>query len=156
MKNKGVFIAALVALALVAIFSAVLSVTPSAAAPLPAPTPVSVARTGVAPLDVTFFTAESVTADTTSTCIALANYERADIYYNVTIDGSNVNTTALTMQFGNSPSALVDGIALQASTGVSVTNMQQVQLFGRYTCIKIDATDAATGTVIVTANALAK
>lgn len=126
------------------------------AAPVPAPTPVSAERTGVEPMDVIFFTAESVTADTTSTCAALANYERADIYYAVTIDGDNVNTTTLTLQHGNSPGALVDGIGVVSAVAATASDMQQVQLFGRYTCLKIDTTDASTGTVVVTANALVK
>lgn len=131
-------------------------VEPGQAAPMPIPTPVSVNASGTTPRYASFFTAEAVTADTTSTCVEVSAFNKADIYYNVTIDGANVNTTTLTLQHGNSDTALTDGVALQAATAVSVTNMQQVQIFGGYLCVKIDTTDTSTGTVTVTANALVK
>ena len=157
MRSTRFWLVAFVAAVLfVALLGVMASPQASEAAPMPAPTPVSVNRTGYEPMDVTFFDAQSVTADTTSTCVALANYERADIYYNVTIDGSNVNTSTLTMRFGSSPAELASGVDLQAATAVSVTAVQQVQLFHRYACILIDTTDTSTGTVTVTAKALAK
>ena len=149
-------IAFVAALLFVALLGTMTSVEPSQAAPMPAPTPVSVAASGTAPKSIKFFTAESTAADTTSDCVEVSGYNKADIYYSVTIDGSNVNTTTLTMQHGNSDTALADGANVAASIAVSTTAMQQMELFGGYVCLKVDATDTSTGTVIVTAHALVK
>jgi hypothetical protein len=157
MRNTRFWLMAFVAAVLFVAFIAMLAGPQSGtAAPMPAPTPISEPASGVTPKNAKFFTAQAVTADTTSTCAEVSNYNKADIYYSVTIDGSNVNTTTLTLQHGNSDTALVDGISIQSATAVSVTNMQQAQLFGGYVCLKIDTTDASTGTVTVTANALVK
>lgn len=155
-KSNFLLLGGAAAVALLVLMFVAIGATPGTAAPLPAPTPVSADRTGAEPRDVTFFTAEVVTADTTSGCVALANYERADIYYSVTIDSGNINTTTLTLQHGNSPDALADGLSFASAMTTTASAMQQVQLFGRYTCVKIDTTDASTGTITVTVNSLVK
>ena len=156
MRREFLGFAVALALVLVVAFLMTISVAPSEAAPMPAPTPVAVDRTGAEPSIVDLIDARSTVDDITGPCVAVSSYERADIYYSVTIDGDNVNTTTLTLQHGNSPAVLVDGVAVASTVATTTEAMQQVQLFGAYLCLKVDATDASTGTVVVTANALLK
>ena len=157
MRNIRFWIMAFVAAVLFVAFIAVVAgPQASTAAPMPAPTPVSVAASGAAPKYVKFFTAESTDADVTSPCIEVSNHNKADIYYSVTVDSGNVNTTTLTLQHGNSDTALVDGISVVSSVAATAAAMQQAEIFGGYLCLKVDTTDASTGTVTVTANALVK
>lgn len=128
----------------------------STAAPLPAPTPISVGATGNVPQLVTFFDARSVTADATSPCSYVGAYDKADVYYSITIDSGNINTTTLALKFGNSTDALVSGVNAGATIAASATSLNQFDVFGQYMCLTIDTTDAATGTVTVSANALLK
>jgi len=74
----------------------------------------------------------------------------------VTVEAANINTTTLTLQHGNTTSALVDGIGVASTVATDTTGLNQFSLFGAYLCLKIDATDASTGTVTVSANALLK
>lgn len=156
MRKNSLFLLAVMALLLAGTLVGTVSMEPSAAAPMPAPTPVSVSDSGAQPQVVELLASRSTVDDITGPCVAVAEFNKADIYYSVTIDGSNVNTTTLTLQFGNSPTALTDGVSIASSVAVSTTAMQQVQLFGSFLCLKVDATDASTGTVTVYADALLK
>lgn len=147
------FVAVVVSLVLLAVLVSVLPASPVTGAPASVPTPVAaVERNAYAPTLYSFFDAETMTADTTSSCFALANYDIADIYYN--IDQGTTNTTTLTMRFGNSPSALVNGTDIVTSNAADASDMQQLQLFGRYTCILANVSN--TNTITITVNALAK
>jgi len=100
----------------------------------------------------TFFNSAAMTADTTSSCFELANYDVMDVYYN--IDQGTTNTTTLTLRFGNTESALVNGVNIVASNTADASGLQPYQTFGRYACILADVT--TTDTITITVNALAK
>lgn len=124
------------------------------AAPVAAPTPVSVTRPGGDGSFVTFdlFNTRVITADTTSACVDIGKYNVADVQY--MIDQGVVNTTTLTTKFSVDGGTLVSGVSLVASNAADATDMQQVQLFGRYVCLLADVTNSET--VTVTAKAIAK
>jgi len=159
MKANRIAPAAIVAIVLVALLvSMVAGPSAGVAAPAAAPTPVAAAKSasGAMPQVVTLLDAVATVDDVTGPCVYVADYEKADIYYSVTIDGSNVNTTTLTLQHGNTTGALVDGLGVASALVASATGLNQFALYGAYLCITVDATDAATGTVTVSANALLK
>lgn len=146
------FLAVAVSLLLLALL-VTFPVMPVTGAPMAAPTPnAATERTNGLPQMYTFFNATTMTADTTSSCFELANYDVMDLYYN--IDQGTVNTTTLTLKFGNTESALVSGINIVAANAADANNLQPFQVFGRYTCIYADV--ANTNTITITVNALAK
>lgn len=124
------------------------------AAPMAAPTPVSVTRpNAVQPWrSFTPWNATTFTADTNSTCYEIADFSLADIQY--TIDQGTTNTTTITMRWSNDGTTLVSGVNLVASNTADVTDMQQVQLFGRYMCLLADVTNS--NTITITAKVLVK
>lgn len=126
------------------------------AAPAAAPTPVSVTRPGGDGSFIVFdlFNAAPLTADTTSTCVDIGKYNVADVVY-VFDQGAGVpNTTTLTTKFSVDGGTLVSGVNVVASNAADATDMQQVQLFGRYFCLLADVSNS--NTVTVTAKAIAK
>jgi hypothetical protein len=143
-------VTSLLLLALIAVF--VPQPAPVSGAPAAAPTPITANASGAVPQVVEFFNARAITADTTSPCIDLSAYTKADFYYN--IDHGTTNTTTLTLRFGNSPTALVDGINLVASNAADGANLDQFQLFGRDTCVLANV--ANTNTITITVNALVR
>ena len=155
MKSKAIWTAAGGTI-LFALLVLVFSTSPGTAAPLPAPTPVSVAASGAKPEVIEFFNAEAMTADTTSRCTSVDAYSKADLYYLIDVDGSGAVTHTVTWQFGNDPEALVDGVAVASAVVADAESMQQYQLFGRYACLEVDMASGATGTITITANALVK
>jgi hypothetical protein len=124
------------------------------AAPVAGPTPVSVTRPGGDGSFITFdlFNAEVITEDTTSVCVDVGRYVVADVQY--TIDQTAVNTTTLTTKFSVDGGTLVSGINLVASNAADATDMQQLQLFGRYFCLLADVANSEV--VTVTAKAIAR
>lgn len=156
MKSKSVFMA-IGGVILFALLVLVFSTAPgTSAAPLAIPTPISAAASGAKPEVVTFFEAELMTADTTSACVAIDAYTKADLYYDIAVTGTDNVTHTMTWQFGNDPEALVDGLAVVSAVVADTEAMQQYQLFGRYACLEVDFTDGTTGTATITANALVK
>lgn len=159
MKANRIAFAAIAAIVLVALLvSMVAGPSAGVAAPATAPTPVAAgkAASGVTPVVVTLLDAMATVDDVVGPCVYVGDYEKADIYYSVTVNGSNVNTTTLTLQHGNTTGALVDGLNVAATVVTDTTGLNQFALYGAYLCVKIDATDAATGTVTVSADALLK
>jgi len=124
------------------------------AAPAAAPTPVSVTRPGGDGSFITFdlFNGAALTEDTTSACVDIGRYNVADVVYS--IDQTAVNTVTLTTQFSVDGGTLVSGVNVVASNAADATDMQQVQLFGRYFCLLANVSN--TNTVTVTAKAIAK
>lgn len=144
---------AIVAMIIVAV--AMLPAAPADAAPAAAPTPVSAAPRGMeTSTKINFWDAAALTADTTSTCYDVSAFEKADIYYSIDIDASNVNTTTVYMQHGNDPSALVNGVAVVSAVVADAAEMAQLQVFGGFLCLKADVTNS--DAVTITANALVK
>lgn len=124
------------------------------AAPAAAPTPVSVTRPGGDGTFITFdlFSSAVITEDTTSTCVDVGRFAVADVQY--TIDQTAVNTVTLTTKFSVDGGTLVSGVNVVASNAADATDMQQLQLFGRYFCLLADVANSET--VTVTAKAIAK
>ena len=137
---------------MVAFVMLAVNVDNSTAAPMPAPTPVSAAPRGIESSKVNFFDGDVMTADQVSSCADISAYEKADLYYNIDVSGSAIVTTYL--QFGNDPTALVDGVAVVAAASADAADMNQYQVFGNYMCLRVDV--ATTDTITVTANALVK
>jgi len=155
MKKLLPLLIATLLLAILVGFLASMPAENATAAPVAAPTPVAaVDRGGAEPVLFNLFTNRAIAADTTSTCVEVTRHDVADIYYDVTVDGAAINTTTLTLQFGNSETALVDGINVEATIVTDTTGLVQAQTFGRYMCILANV--ATTDTVTVTVNALAK
>ncbi len=122
-------------------------VGPAMAAPEAAPTPVSITRPGGDGSFVTFdlFNTRVITSDTTSACVDIGKYSIADVQY--TIDQGTTNTTTLTTKFSVDGGTLVSGVNVVASNAADATNMQQVQLFGRYICLLADVSNSNSVTV---------
>jgi hypothetical protein len=126
------------------------------AAPVAAPTPVSVTRPGGDGGFITFdlFNGAALTEDTTSACVDIGRYNVADVVYSFDQGAGVPNTTTLTTKFSVDGGTLVSGVNVVASNAADATDMQQVQLFGRYFCLLADVSNS--NTVTVTAKAIAK
>lgn len=147
-------LAALVLVALVVASLVWASPTNVEAAPAAAPTPVSAGVRSANPGQYyLFFNSQSVAEATQSTnCFELGDYTLADVYYD--IDVTDAQTVTLYMQFGNTESNMVTGAAFASAVVTDTTDMQQVQLFGRYACAYV--TVGTTNTVGITVDAWAK
>ena len=119
-----------------------------------APTPVSAGVRSANPGQYyLFFSDQTVDEATQSTnCFELGDYTLADVYYDV--DVTDAQTVTLYMQFGNTEANMVNGVAFASTVVTDTTNMQQVQLFGRYACAYV--TVGTTNTVGITVDAWAK
>lgn len=146
--------AVLVAFVFVAALFAVARGPVAIGAPMAGPTPVAAAKSasGATPVVVELFNNRAMTADTTSPCVEVSAYEKADIYYS--IDQGTTNTTTLTLRHGNTPTALVNGINIAAANTADAADMNQFTLYGRYLCVLADVTNS--NTITITVNALVK
>lgn len=124
------------------------------AAPAAAPTPVSAGVRSANPGQYYLFFSDQTVAEATQStnCFELGDYTLADVYYEV--DVTDLQTVTLYLQFGNTESNMVTGAAFASSVSTDTTDMQQVQLFGRYACAY--ATVGTTNTVGITVDAWAK
>lgn len=120
-------------------------------APLAGPTPVSVTRPAASEknpwITITPFNATVLTADTTATCADVANFNVADVLYS--IDQTDVNTITLTTKWSIDGTITATGVNVVAANAADATDMQQVQLFGRYLCVLADVTNSNPVTVTV-------
>lgn len=126
-------------------------VSPVSGAPMAIPTPVAASMAGgkATPALVTFFDRRAIAADTTSPCVDLGQYEKADFSW--TIDQGTVNTTTLTLKFGNVLPQTFSGVNLVAANAADSTSGNQFQLFNRHTCILADVANGNTITITVNA-----
>lgn len=133
---------------------AMLPQSPAAAAPLAAPTPVSVTRPSNEATAITFspFSAQAVTVDTTSTCFDVSKFAVIDALYS--IDQGDVNTVTLTTKWSIDGTTTASGVALVSANAADATEMQQLQVFGKYFCVLADV--ANTNPVTITVQAIAK
>lgn len=149
-------VTALVLAALVLTSIGVSFTSPTAlGAPAAGPTPVSVTRPSQASAPyITFtpFNAVALTADTTATCVDIGRYSVGDVLYS--IDQADVNTVTLTTKWSIDGTTLATGANVVASNAADATDMQQIQLFGRYLCLLADVTNS--NTVTVTAQVIAR
>lgn len=141
------FVAVLV---LALMFGALVGGSGVTAAPLAAPTPVSVTqpvRTQFQPQLYTLMNA-AIAADTRGSCWPLGGYSVADVEYNV--DQTDVNTVTLKLQHTNGQAVYTDGATVVSSNAADASGMNQFPLYGQYTCLYADVTNTSTVTVTVT------
>lgn len=155
MRFRKTFMALVVVLVLVSLLAVAFVQAAQAAQPAPAagPTPVSVTRPAADGV-ITFnpFSARAVAADTTSTCFDVGDHAVIDALYQ--IDQADVNTVTLTTKWSIDGTLAASGVNLVASNAADATDMQQVQVFGRYFCVLADVTN--TNPVTITVQAIAK
>lgn len=161
MKNRPALFAVVIAVGMILALVLAMPQQSEAApglAPAYAPTPVAAGKapSGAEPRVVTLIDARTVSDDATGPCVEVSAFEKADIYYSVTVESGNINTTTLTLQHGNAPGALVDGLGVASAVATDTTGLNQFALYGAYLCLKIDTTDASTGSVTISADALLK
>jgi hypothetical protein len=125
----------------------------STAAPAAIPTPVSVTRpgNGVAPEYPIFFNGVVLTADTRSSCFEVPEYSAVDLQYLVDQTlVTTVNTTTLKLQFSNDLVTFIDGATIASANVADGSDMLQLAIFGRYTCVYADVsnTNPITWTVL--------
>jgi hypothetical protein len=155
MKTQNfVLLAVIVPILLFALALTAITGGPAAtAAPMAAPTPVSVTRPSSAGfVTVAPFTAVVLTADTTSSCYDIPNYNIVDVLYS--IDQGTVNTVTLTSKWSIDGVTLVSGNNIVATNAADATDMTQLQAFGRYFCVLADVSN--TNAVTLTVQAMAK
>jgi len=139
----------LAVLALAALFGAMVGGGGVTAAPLAAPTPVSVTHPQtIAPELFTLMNA-ALTADTRGTCLPVGAYNVADIEY--TVDQSTTNTVTLTLQHTNGGAVFADGATVVSANAADANSLIQAPLYGRLSCLYADVTNSNTVTVTVTA-----
>jgi hypothetical protein len=142
----------IVAVTLLALFALSFGTPVSQAAPLAAPTPVSVTTGNKSPEFPAFFNAKALTADTRSSCFEVPDYTAVDLM--TVIDQGTVNTVTLTLNFSNDNSNFADGAAVVSANAADATALNQFALFGRWTCIYADVTN--TNPVTITAIGVVK
>ena len=153
MKKIYALFATIVLLTALAFLSIWTPIAHVSGAPMAGPTPVAAVSRGMTtPQVFTLFNAKALTADTTAPCIDVADYDVVDLYYN--IDHGTVNTTTLTLRFGNTESALVSGLAVASASVADASAIQQFQTFGKYMCVLADVTSSSA--ITITVNMLAK
>lgn len=138
--------------AVVLLASLLFSIPAGHAAPMAAPTPVSVSRGDRTWFPATFFNAAPLATDTRSGCFETAGYDLLDIQ--TVIDQGTTNTVTLKLQFTNDEVTFVDGVSVVSANTEDASAMNQFQAFGRYTCLYADV--ANTNTVTITAKAIIK
>ena len=154
--RRNTFLAAIISVAILALFVLLAGSPTGMAAPLAAPTPVSIAHpSGPAPEYPIFFNAAVLTADTRSSCFEVPEYTIVDLQWIVdqTLIGVVPNTTTLTLQHSNG-STYVDGIAVATANIADVDGLDQFPIYGRHTCIYADV--ANTNPITVTAIGVVK
>ena len=154
MRNKifaGLVVATLIAVLFVGFLGPVSS-TAYAYAPAFAPTPQSFNPSVRDSQTFTFFSQESITADTRE-CLDMHSYDGADISY--VIDETTVNTITLKVQFSNDNSHYYDSAQTLASAVVADDDgFQRFLTYGRSVCIYADV--ANSNAVVITAIAQGK
>lgn len=123
------------------------------AAPVMAPTPVAVTRPALTGYDIRApLSARAITTHTTSSCYDVARAATVDAVY--VIDQATTNTVTLYSMWSIDGTTLVTGTALASSIAADTTDMTQVQVFGRWFCVRAMVTN--TNTLTVTVQTIAK
>lgn len=151
MKTK-ISVGVVAAVALLMILSVAFSALPGApvaAAPMAAPTPVSVSSGSGETDFATFASIEAITADKRSGCVDVARFKQADVQY--LVDVTTANTTTVTMQFTNDKVTYNDGLAVASAITADGSAMQQFPVFGRYMCMYVNVTNSNPITWTITA-----
>ena len=96
--------------------------------------------------------ARAITTHTTSSCYDVARAATVDAVY--VIDQATTNTVTLYSMWSIDGTTLVTGTALASSIAADTTDMTQVQVFGRWFCVRAMVTN--TNTLTVTVQTIAK
>lgn len=151
-NNRLMFGVASVALALVLLLFVAFGAMPGApvaAAPMAAPTPVSVSAGSAAPDFSTFYSVEAISADERSGCVDVSKFQRADVQY--LVDVGTVNTTTVTINFTNDKVTYNDGLAVASAIVADGSALQQYAVFGRYMCMYVNVANSNPITWTITA-----
>ena len=128
-----------------------------AAAPMAAPTPVTVTYSA-GPSGVLDFlrVPVSYTADFNTSALTIQEFPAADFQYTIdqTAVSSVVNTTTLILQFSNDNTNWTTGPTIASAITADGSVMQQYALFGRYARINVDV--ANTNPITISVVAVAK
>lgn len=152
MKTKisvGVVVATFALLIILPVVFSTLPGAPVAAAPMAAPTPVSVSSGAGATDFSTFYSVEAVTADERSGCVDVSKFKQADIQY--LVDVGTVNTTTVTLNFTNDKVTFNDGLAVASAIVADGSALQQYAVFGRYMCVYVNVANSNPITWTITA-----
>ena len=118
------------------------------AAPLAAPTPISVPiQPVVAPEFPTFFNTKVITTSTRSDCFEVPEYSAVDLHW--IIDETDANSTTLKLQYSNNNTSYVDGVSFVTNAVADAESMNQYPLFGRWACVYAQLVGNQTVTVTV-------
>lgn len=118
------------------------------AAPALAPTPVAgVTRGSKGGQLANFYATRVITADQVSTCLETLGFDLMDAHFWVDQGGpSNNNTTTLTLLYTNDKAiatSLYDvGPVIVTANAIDAADMVQLPVFGRYTCVDVNVTNA--------------
>ena len=134
---------------MVAVLSALSFNTPtSQAAPLAAPTPISVpVQAQVVPEFPVFFNTKVITVSTRSDCFEVPDYSAVDLHW--IIDETDANSTTLKLQYSNNNTSYVDGVSFVTNAVADAESMNQYPLFGRWACVYAQLVGNQTVTVTV-------
>lgn len=104
-------------------------------------TPVAQTARGTEPARVlNYFKAATITADTRA-CFDLAQFEIADVQYN--IDQGTTNTVTLSLQNSNDLTTFNAANAIVTANAADANGIGQYPLFGKYNCVLADVTNSS-------------
>ncbi len=140
-------LATVVVMAVLVLVALGLNTQSSQAAPMAAPTPITVPPRGVAPEFPTFINTKVITTSQRSNCFDVPDYSVVDLYWK--IDMAAVNTTTLKLQYSIDNSAYVDGLSFVSAAVADAESMNQYPLFGRWACVYATVTTSDPVTLTV-------
>lgn len=103
-------------------------------------TPVAQTARGSEPARVAeFFKDKTITSDTRA-CFDLANYEVADIQYDIDQNDAFTNVVTLSVQNSNDNATFNSANTIVNANAADANGIGQYPLFGRYNCVLADVT----------------
>jgi hypothetical protein len=141
-----------------ALLAALLMMPAQAAQPGPiaGPTPVSAVVRSAQPEFPVFFSTDVITADTRSDCFEVPDYSAVDLQFLIdqTIVAGAPNTVTLALQHSNDLTTFTTSANVVAANITDTSDLVQMGLFGRHTCVLADVTN--TNPVTITAIGVVK
>lgn len=152
--NKRFTLIALTLLFLAVVLLSIGNTGKVSAAPVAVPTPVSVSRAVAKWFPVTYWDTAPLTADARAECFETAANDLIDIQYVIDQGAGVPNTTTIKLQHSVDNSTFIDGVSLVTSNSADASDLEQFQVFGRYTCLYADVSN--TNAVTLTIKAVVK
>lgn len=152
-RNTFAFTLAAAAILVIVLLSTLSYQSPATAAPMAAPTPVSVTSAGVRSAVAEFWTTDVITSDRCSPGLSTLDHEKMDLQYVIDVRAGSVNTTTFSLRHSNVDNTYDTtnwntdknvSSAISADGSVS----QQYQIYNRWNCIYADV--ANTNPITVT------